>query len=103
MVRPYLRNIAKVCFNDCIASTGFYVCSPLDLLHPEFCYYLMISDYVVNGLNQFMKGDNSPSINKGDIDNWLFPLPPFAEQQRIVAKIEELFSIFESIQNALEA
>ena len=103
MVRPYLRNIAKVGFNDCIASTGFYVCSPLNMLHPEFCYYLMISDYVVNGLNQFMKGDNSPSINKGDIDNWLFPLPPLAEQQRIVAKIEELFSIFESIQKALEA
>ena len=103
MVRPYLRNIAKVCFNDCIASTGFYVCSPLDMLHPEFCYYLMISDYVVNGLNQFMKGDNSPSINKGDIDNWLFPLPPFAEQQRIVAKIEELFSTLDNIQKALEA
>ena len=103
MVRPYLRNIAKVCFNDCIASTGFYVCSPLDMLHPEFCYYLMISDYVVNGLNQFMKGDNSPSINKGDIDNWLYPLPPLAEQQRIVARIEELFSTLDNIQKALEA
>ena len=102
MVRPYLRNIAKVCFNDCIASTGFYVCSPLDMLHPEFCYYLMISDYVVNGLNQFMKGDNSPSIKKRDIDNWLFPLPPFAEQQRIIAKIEELFSTLDNIQKALE-
>ena len=95
--------IAKVYFNDCIASTGFYVCSPLDMLHSEFCYYLMISDYVVNGLNQFMKGDNSPSINKGDIDNWLFPLPPFAEQQRIVVKIEKLFSILDNIQKALEA
>lgn len=103
MVRPYLRNIAKVCFNDCIASTGFYVCNPLDMLHPEFCYYLMISDYVVNGLNQFMKGDNSPSIKKRDIDNWLFPLPPFAEQQRIIAKIEELFSTLDNIQKALEA
>ena len=103
MVRPYLRNIAKVCFNDCIASTGFYVCSPLDMLHPEFCYYLMISDYVVNGLNQFMKGDNSPSINKGDIDNWLYPLPPLAEQQRIVARIKELFLTLDNIQKALEA
>ena len=25
MVRPYLRNIAKIDINDCIASTGFYV------------------------------------------------------------------------------
>ena len=28
MVRPYLRNIAKVVNNNCIASTGFYICSP---------------------------------------------------------------------------
>ena len=103
MVRPYLRNIAKISINDCIVSTGFYVCSPSDMLHSEYCYYLMISNYVVCGLNQFMKGDNSPSINKGDIDNWLFPLPPFSEQQRIVAKIEELFSVLNNIQNALEA
>ena len=103
MVRPYLRNIAKISINDCIASTGFYVCRPLDMLHSEYCYYLMISDYVVCGLNQFMKGDNSPSINKGDIDNWLFPLPPFSELQRIVEKIEELFSVLDNIQNALEA
>ena len=98
MVRPYLRNIAKVANDNCIASTGFYVCSPIpQLLNSDYCYYLMISDNVVNGLNQFMKGDNSPSINKGHIDEWLFPLPPLAEQQRIVQKIEELFSALDNI------
>ncbi len=103
MVRPYLRNIAKVIADDCIASTGFYVCSPIPkLLNSDYCYYLMISDYVVNGLNQFMKGDNSPSINKRHIDEWLFPLPPLSEQQRIVQKIEELFSVLDNIQKALE-
>ena len=103
MVRPYLRNIAKVIDDNCIASTGFYVCSPTPkLLNSDYCYYLMISEYVVDGLNQFMKGDNSPSISKGHIDEWLFPLPPFAEQQRIVQKIEELFSVLDNIQNALE-
>ena len=103
MVRPYLRNIAKVIDDNCIASTGFYVCSPTPkLLNSDYCYYLMISEYVVNGLNQFMKGDNSPSISKRHIDEWLFPLPPFAEQQRIVQKIEALFSVLDNIQNALE-
>ena len=103
MVRPYLRNIAKVVTDNCIASTGFYVCSAIpQILNSNYCYYLMISDYVVNGLNQFMKGDNSPSINKGHIDEWLFPLPPLTEQQRIVQKIEELFSVLDNIQNALE-
>ena len=103
MVRPYLRNIAKVANDNCIASTGFYVCSSIpQILNPDYCYYLMISDNVVNGLNQFMKGDNSPSINKRHIDEWLFPLPPLAEQQRIVQKIEEWFSSLDDIQTALE-
>ena len=34
---------------------------------------------------------------------YILPLPPLAEQQRIVAKIEETFSIFDGIQNSLEA
>ena len=103
MVRPYLRNIAKIEIDNCIASTGFYVCSPIkEVLMSNYCYYLMISDYVVNGLNQFMKGDNSPSINKGNIDDWFFPLPSLSEQQRIVQKIEELFTSLDDIQKALE-
>ena len=46
---------------------------------------------------------NQKELYIGVLENLYFPLPPLAEQQRIVAKIEELFSIFESIQNALEA
>lgn len=101
MVRPYLKNIAMVPANNCIASTGFYVCSPSNVAISKYCYYLMISDYTVSGLNQFMKGDNSPSINRGDIDNWLFPLPPLSEQHRIVAKIEELFAQLDNITSSL--
>ena len=101
MVRPYLKNIAMVPANNCIASTGFYVCSPSNVAISKYCYYLMISDYTVSGLNQFMKGDNSPSINRGDIDNWLFPLPPLSEQHRIVSKIEELFTQLDNITSSL--
>lgn len=101
MVRPYLKNIAMIPDNDSIASTGFYVCSPSDVAVDKYCYYLMISDYTVNGLNQYMKGDNSPSINKGDIDSWLFPIPPLQEQHRIVAKIEELFAQLDKIEASL--
>lgn len=78
LVRPYLKNIALVnaCYSHCIASTGFYICNTNGLLLPEYMFYLMISDYVVYGLNQYMKGDNSPSINKENIESWLYPIPP---------------------------
>ena len=79
MVRPYLRNIAKVDKDNYIASTGFYVCKPNDSIANDYCLYLMLSDYVVSGLNQFMKGDNSPSINNDHILSWQYPLPPIKE------------------------
>ena len=93
MVRPYLRNIALVddTYKSAIASTGFYVITPRIVYFPKFLFYLMLSNYVVDGLNTFMKGDNSPSINNSHIENYLYPLPPFKEQQRIVAQIEKLF------------
>ena len=101
MVRPYLRNIARITENDCIASTGFYICSPYNCMLSKFCYYLMLSNYVVDGLNTFMKGDNSPSITKREIENWLYPLPPMNEQYRIVAKIEEIFTLLDWIELSL--
>ena len=88
--------------DDCIASTGFYVCRAKECLDRYFCLYMMISDYVVDGLNDFMKGDNSPSINKSHIDSFVFPLPPLNEQKRIVAKIEEIFAILDGIKESLE-
>ena len=103
MVRPYLRNIAMVTEDDCIASTGFFVCHGEDCLLPKFCYFQMLSNYVVDGLNDFMKGDNSPSITKAQIEEYIFPLPPLNEQERIVTKIEELFTVFDEIQKSIEA
>jgi type I restriction enzyme S subunit len=105
MVRPYLENIAYVDkqYDKCIASTGFYVCKPNKLLFPKYLYFLMQSKYVINGLNLFMKGDNSPSINNSNITSFLYPIPPISEQRRIVNKIEEIFQRTDKIQENLKA
>ena len=102
-VRPYLKNIAYVSkeYSDCIASTGFYVCNSNGALDGEFMYYLMISDYVVKGLNQFMKGDNSPSITKDNIEDWLYPIPPLIEQKEICKKISALYEEVRDIEKSL--
>ena len=99
VVRPYLRNIALVDTKlaHCIASTGFYVCRPSLALFPHYLFVLMLSEYVVMGLNAFMKGDNSPSIRNSQIQDYLIPLPPLAEQKRIVTKIEELRKVTQAL------
>lgn len=104
LVRPYLKNIAyiDVQLSDCIASTGFFVCTPNAALNDKYLYRLMVSSYVVDGLNKHMKGDNSPSIRKDDIENYPFPLPPLSEQQRIVERIKELFAKLDEAKERLQ-
>lgn len=103
LVRPYLENIALVeeKHSRCIASTGFYVCNSNGALTPQFMFFLMISRYVVDGLNQYMKGDNSPSISKENIENWLYPIPPTKEQIAICKKLNTLFALVENIEKSL--
>ena len=102
-VRPYLENIAYINEEnkDCIASTGFYVCNSNGMLYPPFMYFLMTSEYVVQGLNQFMKGDNSPSIGKDNIENWLYPIPPINEQKVICQNLEHLFNLINTVKKSL--
>ena len=98
-VRPYLENIAFVDenFSHCIASTGFYICNSNGIINPNFMFVLMTSKYVIDGLNSFMKGDNSPSIKKEEIENFLYPIPPISEQQRIIDRINSVFPIIENL------
>lgn len=103
MVRPYLRNIAKVPFEGCIASTGFYVFSPTCAINKEFAFQLLLSPMVVNGLNTFMKGDNSPSINKDNVENNVVPLPPLNEQLRICERLGYLYQLLDEIEASLQS
>ena len=86
MVRPYLKNIAFIdeSLKDCIASTGFYVCQPDKMLYPRYLFLILISSYFIDGVMEFMKGDNSPSIRTENLENMLLPIPPLREQERIV-------------------
>ena len=72
-----------------------------DLLLPEYRNYFMISK--MDDILKLAYGGAQPNISAKVISSFLFPLPPIAEQQRIVTKIEELFSVLDNIQNALEA
>lgn len=105
MVRPYLKNIAFIddSISDSIASTGFYICTPSKSVNPRYNYYMMISPYVIEGLNSFMKGDNSPSIRKDDLESFPYPIPPLPEQQRIVDRIERLFGKLDEAKEKAQA
>ena len=101
MVRPYLRNVAVVPIDGCIASTGFYILSASSAIYPPFAFRLALSDFFVSGLNSYMKGDNSPSINKSNMEDFVIPLPPFNEQKRIISEIDNIYLLVDSIKASL--
>ncbi len=70
------------------------------VLLAEYRNYFMnsMSDYILESAY----GGAQPNISAKEISVIALPLPPIAEQQRIVAKIEELFLILDNIQNSLE-
>jgi len=74
----------------------------INAISPILCvsYYLFIamqSPYFYTSLNEKAGGTATPIINRGEWDKLLIPLPPVAEQERIVAKIEELLSKIERL------
>ncbi|KEK14628.1 hypothetical protein LR3_02180 [Limosilactobacillus reuteri] len=104
VVRPYLKNIAMVpnTLEYKIGSTGFYVLKPYELIERKYIFYLVLSKYVVQGMTMKMKGDNSPSIRKGDLQNFIIPLPPLSEQSRIAAKIAQLFALLRKVESSIQ-
>ncbi len=63
-------------------------------LLPEYINIHLKSLFIIDLINS-IKNSTNDNISMRDITSFPFPLPPLAEQQRIVAKIEELMPLVE--------
>ena len=76
----------------------------LESICPQYIFAFISS----NSIQQYMEENLAGSTNQkelyiGVLENMQIFLPPLAEQHRIVAKIEDLFSLLDNIQKSLEA
>ena len=94
-LRPYLKKILVAPDNG--------ICTPelvpfnTYLVYANYIVYVLRSphiDYVVNSVTYGVK---MPRVGTETMVNLLIPLPPLAEQKRIVAKIEELLPLCERL------
>ena len=62
---------------------------------PDFMYWYCQSNLFLSQLSSKSSMTTIPIVNKSKMEETIIPLPPLAEQKRIVAKIEELMPFVE--------
>lgn len=76
---------------------------PSKSLSPLYLYYFCNSSYFIDELSADSSAITISIVNKSKLSKMLISLPPYNEQLRIVAKIEELFAVLDEMQKSIEA
>ena len=65
-------------------------------LYVKYLYYVFLANWDSYNKDK-MFGSAIPYIKLGNLENFYIPLPPFEEQKRIVAKLEEILPLCEKL------
>ncbi len=102
LMAMYGATIGKVGILSFPATTNQACCACANyVISQQYLFYYLLAKrkyFIAQG-----GGGAQPNISKEKIISTPFPCPPALEQQRIVARIEELFATLDKIQNSLEA
>ena len=100
LIAMYGATIGKIGILTFPATTNQACCACVDYkIEQMYLFYFLLANkamFVAMG-----GGGAQPNISKEKIVSTLIHLPPLAEQQRIVAKIEQLFTILKTIEENL--
>ncbi len=84
--------------NQALAAMVFYETS---LATKKFIKYYFVKIY--DEIRSLAEGAAQPNLNVGKIKETFIPLPPAAEQHRIVAKIDRLMALCDTLEQQIDA
>ena len=106
-ITPCFQNRKSVIFDSLVHNLGAgttelsIVRVIADTVNREYLLWFFKSDYFIkNGIKSFTGTAGQQRIHKEYLANCVIPLPPLAEQKRIVAKIEELLPLIDRYEKA---
>lgn len=100
--------LVPACMDGSLLSTNLMrVTLNKDKMFPQFFVYLFQSKgVIIDQVKDLCRGSTRVFLNQTILKQIVFPLPPIAEQQRIVAKVDELMALcdeLEAAENELDA
>ena len=104
-LRPYLKKVL-VAPADGICTGEIVPFSVYGNIEPQYIVYVLTCPHVDYVINSVTYGVKMPRVGTQTMAELLIPMPPLAEQQRIVAKLEEILPLidcYEAAWNKLEA
>ena len=103
MTRPNLNAVALVPthLDGATASTGFDVLRGVGIL-PAWLLLVVRSRQFVNAMSGLVQGALYPAVRPSDVRGFEFPLPPLAEQERIVPRLNELTRRLENARRVMQ-
>lgn len=93
--RPYILKI-----DGCIHDGWLVLSQSTKVFDQDYLYWLLSSQYAYSQFCEKVSGAVVKNLNSEKVANSVFPLPPLAEQKRIVAKIEELLPLIDRYEKA---
>ena len=105
-IRPYLKKIWLATHDGGTNGDVLVICIATEnklRITPDFLYYLLSSDNFFYYDMQYAKGAKMPRGNKQIIMEYHIPVPPLAEQERIVAILDKFDALVNDISSGLPA
>jgi len=85
-----------------VASTGYCVLrAKCDIIFPKWIYYYISSTEFKNYIEENQSGSAYPAISDAKVKEFQIPIPPLHEQERIIAILDKLDALTNSITEGL--
>ena len=93
--RPYILRI-----DGCIHDGWLVIRNRYNVFNQDYLYWLLLSNYAKIQFANKVSGAVVKNLNSEKVSNSIFPLPPLAEQMRIVEKLEQLLPHIDNYEHA---
>ncbi|MDO9153988.1 MAG: restriction endonuclease subunit S [Paludibacter sp.] len=103
--RPTLKRYSLITskYHNQICSTGFCVLrANQEILLPKFLFFILTTTGFYNYVENNQEGAGYPSISNSSVKKFPIPIPPLAEQERIVSILDKFDALVASTSSATE-